>query len=228
MEIYFARINAMIDHKDLNSRMKFMLMDVRDLRSKGWNSNESDKGPKTIQEVRAEALKAQQEKEAQSRANRGSGRPQQGRGDARSFSSGFGMNPPYHENKTAGTVNADDLRKLNARQSRQVSAGPSSFGPSSMFARSSSGGSRRGLGPGNSGPGDGSGPSSRTATPPAPASTSSANPFSLLSSSDNHANDSAEANDATSPPASAASSPPVANARLSRVATSNASKEESK
>jgi translation initiation factor 4G len=26
MEIYFARINAMIDHKDLNSRMKFMLM----------------------------------------------------------------------------------------------------------------------------------------------------------------------------------------------------------
>lgn len=157
------------------------MQDIIDLRTKRWESKENNKGPKTIQEIREEALKAQQEKEAANRASRGN-RPQGGRGDARSFSQqgyGGGMHGPggFHDNRAGGTVAADDLRKLKSTgASRQVSTG-AQFGPTSMFSgpRGSSGGSRRGLGPNSNR--DDSGPNSRTATPPAPASTSSPNPF---------------------------------------------------
>jgi len=205
MDLYFKRIDSMINSKDLNSRMRFMLMDIVDLRKNKWTTRETDKGPKTIQEVREEALKAQQEKEAASRANRGN-RPQGGRGDPRTFSSGgYGMHPPagYHESKSGGTVNADDLRKLGAR-TRNPTSGPT-FGPSSMLGPRGSG-SRRGLGPNPNR--DDSGPSSRTATPPAPASTSSPNMFSLLEASSHN-----DGNETTSPPPSNANSPQVSNAK---------------
>lgn len=214
MDMYFQRIQSMIDNKELNSRMRFMLMDVVDLRKTGWRSKETNKGPKTLQEVHEEALKAQQEKEAQSRANRGN-RPQAGRGDARSFSQGgYGnmMHPPggYHDNKSAGTLNPDELRKLSARSSLRSSgtSGPT-FGPGSMLGRTpSGGGSRRG----NTGRDD-SGPNSRTATPPGPASTSTPNRFSSLQVL---GNDAVEGNDAVSPPGSAAPSPQISSAKLDR------------
>jgi translation initiation factor 4G len=54
MDVYFQRIQAMIDTPDLPSRLKFMLMDIVDLRKKQWHSKEDNKGPKTLEEVRAE------------------------------------------------------------------------------------------------------------------------------------------------------------------------------
>ena len=54
MDVYFGRINAMVDSPELASRMKFMLMDVVDLRNAKWQSKEANKGPKTLDEVRAE------------------------------------------------------------------------------------------------------------------------------------------------------------------------------
>ncbi|KAF8537854.1 hypothetical protein BDD12DRAFT_806565 [Trichophaea hybrida] len=206
MELYFGRINSLVENKDLNSRMRFMLMDIIDLRKKGWESKETNKGPKTIQEVHEEALKAQQEKEAASRANRGSHRPQGGRGDARTFSSGgggYGMHPPGN---SGGTVNPDDLQRLRAHN-RQTNSRPSTnFGPTSLLGpRGSGSGSRRSLGPNLNR--DDSSPSSRTVTPPAPTSTSSPNMFNLL----NEAH--ADGNDVTSPPPSNANSPQVSSAK---------------
>jgi translation initiation factor 4G len=55
MDVYFARIQGMIDTPDLPSRLKFMLMDIIDLRKARWQSKEANKGPKTLEEVRAEA-----------------------------------------------------------------------------------------------------------------------------------------------------------------------------
>jgi translation initiation factor 4G len=151
--------------------MTNVVQDVIDLRKKGWETKEADKGPKTIQEVREEALKAQQEKEAASKANR-SNRPQAGRGDARSFSSnnfgGMG-GQSYNDHKTAGTVNSDDLKRLTSRN-RQISSGPQTFGPMTLGPRGS--GSRRGLGSSSR---DG------TNTPPVPASTTTPNPFRYVS-----------------------------------------------
>ena len=132
---------------------------------------EADKGPKTIQEVREDAIKAQQEKEAASRANQRS-RPGGGRGDTRSFSSGqYGGGNMHHAGWDGNSkVSVGDLEKLNTKarlSSRQT------LGPSSMFARTGSSG-RRGL-VSQISRGDDSHSSSRTATP-AP-STSSKNPF---------------------------------------------------
>lgn len=54
MDVYFQRIQAMVDTPDLPSRLRFMLMDIIDLRKKNWHSKETNKGPKTLEEVRAE------------------------------------------------------------------------------------------------------------------------------------------------------------------------------
>ena len=54
MDAYFQRILTMVELPELHSRMKFMLMDVVDLRRSNWISKELNKGPKTLEEVRAE------------------------------------------------------------------------------------------------------------------------------------------------------------------------------
>jgi translation initiation factor 4G len=54
MDIYFQRIQGMVDLPELQSRIKFMLMDILDLRRVRWISKEANKGPKTLEEVRAE------------------------------------------------------------------------------------------------------------------------------------------------------------------------------
>ncbi|KAL2677941.1 eukaryotic translation initiation factor subunit eIF-4F [Phyllosticta citricarpa] len=178
---YFERIEKVKDMPGLPSRLHFMLLDLVDLRRKGWRSKDDTKGPKTIQEIHEEALAAQQAAELERMRNppRG-GRPTVGRGDARSFSGAGAMPPPDYKHNMVGM---DDLKKLTRNATgRTASSGPSSFGPSSLFAgRSSSG--RKNLGPGGgfNRTGDESGGSSRTGTPPVkdkePASTHHVNSF---------------------------------------------------
>jgi translation initiation factor 4G len=54
MDAYFDRIQQMVQTPDLPSRLRFMLMDIIDLRRARWVSKEDNKGPKTLEEVRAE------------------------------------------------------------------------------------------------------------------------------------------------------------------------------
>ncbi|KAH8703655.1 hypothetical protein BGW36DRAFT_393925 [Talaromyces proteolyticus] len=197
MDAYFARISMMMETPNLPSRLKFMLLDVLDLRSAGWRSKDGDKGPKTLSEIREEAARAQHEAEMErlrQQASRGGGRMPLGRGDARNFSGDYRNQapPPDFASSKVGT---DDLRRLKtARTANQ----PMSFGPSSMFgSRSNSG--RKNLGPGGNlvRGGEDSGASSRTGTPPAgkkedKEAASSINAFSALAS--------LEDNMATSPP----------------------------
>jgi translation initiation factor 4G len=170
MDVYFERINQMMAIPDLPSRLRFMLLDVVDLRNKGWVSKEADKGPKTIQQIHAEAEAKAREDELKRLANQGGrgggggGRMPMGRGDARSFSQ-YGQVPPPDNSNRVGT---DDLRRLGNRNARNASStGPGSLGPPSLMGgRTNSG--RRGLGPGGLlGRGDDSNASSRTGTPPA-------------------------------------------------------------
>lgn len=161
MDAYFERITAIMNMPELPSRLRFMLLDIIDLRKAKWRSAQDTKGPKTIQEIHAEAEAAQRQAEAArlaQQANRGGGRMPSGRGDAR-FQYGQ-MPPPDNSNR----VNTSDLRGLSSRSSRNPSntAGPGgAFGPGSLLAgRQGSG--RRGLGPAGL-----SNNSSRTGTPPA-------------------------------------------------------------
>jgi translation initiation factor 4G len=168
MQVYFERIQKMIDLPNLESRLKFMLMDVRDLRNHGWQSKEANKGPKTLNEIRAESEAnaiARQQEAARSnfRGGVGGGRGGGGRGgDNRAFSAGY-------NNQASNTVGMDDLRRLKSG-SRPI--GAMTLGPHSMLASRSNSG-RRG-GPGGLGrTGEDSGMSSRTGTPPSHAASSS-------------------------------------------------------
>ncbi|KAJ4264772.1 hypothetical protein NW762_005015 [Fusarium torreyae] len=179
MDAYFQRIQTMMDLPELPSRLKFMLMDVLDLRRANWVSKETNKGPKTLDEVRAEAEAAQAAKaqEAARTNQRGGGRPPVGRGDARNFSGGYGQ-------QASNQVGMDDLRRLKGSANR-TSSGNISLGPASMLSSRSNSGRRMGPG-GFLGPrGEDSAASSRTGTPPTRENTSHSNAFSLLANMDN-------------------------------------------
>jgi translation initiation factor 4G len=193
MDAYFGRITMMMDTPDLPSRLRFMLLDVLDLRRANWVSKGGDKGPKTLQEIREEAARAQQAAEMErirQQSNRGGGRMPMGRGDARFGNDYRNQAPP--PDFASSKVGTDDLRRL---KTARIANQPMSFGPSSMFgSRSNSG--RKNMGPGGNlvrGSED-SGASSRTGTPPAgkKEEKGSMNAFSALAS--------LEDNMATSPP----------------------------
>ena len=139
---YFARITEIMNMEGLPSRMHFMLLDVVDLRKAGWRSKDDAKGPKTIQEIRAEAAVAQENAERERLAQRGN-RPAAGRGDAR-FGGGMPA-PDYPRNQVA----KDDLARLgNRRQASSAGGAARTLGPTSFGSRSNSG--RPGMGPGAS------------------------------------------------------------------------------
>jgi translation initiation factor 4G len=161
--MYFGRINNVLENAALASRPRFMLLDLVDLRKAGWRGKDANKGPKTIQEIHADAeaaaAKAEAERQRTSRGGPGGGRPQQGRGDAR-----FAGGPPPPVDYSRTNVAMDDLKRLSQRSQNRNSVGGSmgpggGLGPSMLGART---GSRRGLG----GLGPGSGNSTRTSTPP--------------------------------------------------------------
>lgn len=174
MDAYFARIGNMVAIKDLPSRLRFMLMDVIDLRTRNrWQARGGAvvKGPTTLDEVRTQAVEAERLKDAQRaqdnsrRGGGGGGRPPVGRGDARNFSGGgggqFGPPPPdYHKN----TVGQDDLRRLTSKNlSRAASSTAQTFGPPSMFGSARGSNTRKPLTMANA---NDSGASSRMSTPP--------------------------------------------------------------
>ncbi|KAI0887533.1 uncharacterized protein GGS22DRAFT_186366 [Annulohypoxylon maeteangense] len=191
MDVYFVRIQGMVDLPDLPSRLKFMLMDIVDLRRANWISKETNKGPKTLEEVRAEAEAAAAQKAAEAaRTNQrgGPGRPQIGRGDARNFSG--------YAQQAQNQVGMDDLRRLKGGANRTSSSNVT-LGPMSMLNSRSNSGRRLGPGGSLSRGAEDSGASSRTGTPPVRETQSSINSFSLLANMDSE--------NPASPPSTAAS-----------------------
>ncbi|CAI9633163.1 unnamed protein product [Alternaria burnsii] len=183
INMYFERIEKVMNMEGLPSRMHFMLLDTVDMRKAGWKSKDILKGPKTIAEIHQEAMAAQQAAEMErTRSNQrggGGGRLPMGRGDARSFSGG-GMQPPPD---TGSRVQMDDLRKLSKGASGR-NLNNQSLGPSMLGSRSGSG--RRGLGPGMMGGREDSNASSRTGTPPVKKQeTAHANAFDALAALSN-------------------------------------------
>jgi translation initiation factor 4G len=200
INMYFERVEKVMNMEGLPSRLRFMLLDTIDMRKSGWKSKDVLKGPKTIAEIHQEAVAAQQAADMErtrSQRGGGAGRPPLGRGDARSFSGG-GMLPPQD---TGGRVQMDDLRKLSKGASARGLSNTGSLGPSMLGSRSGSG--RRGLGPGMMGRGgDESGNSSRTGTPPVKEkSTASLNAFDALAALEA---DNDNAGEVSSPPPAAA------------------------
>ncbi|PSS03788.1 hypothetical protein BD289DRAFT_449235 [Coniella lustricola] len=193
MNAYFERITNLVETTELPSRLNFMLLDIIDLRKANWESKDGPKGPKTLEEIRADAEAAAAAKAAE--ASRSSARNQTGGrgsqygrgGDARNSYGNF--HPP-----ASNTVGMDDLRRLKGQSSRTASG--VTLGPTAMFNSRSSSGRRLGPGGALTRGAEDSAASSRTGTPPTQASV---NAFAAL------ANMPGESENPASPPSTAAS-----------------------
>ncbi|KHJ31694.1 putative eukaryotic translation initiation factor 4 gamma [Erysiphe necator] len=205
MDAYFDRIKSMIKSESLPSRLRFMLMDIVDLRLAHWASKELNKGPKTLDEVRIEAEAAAAQKAAESARNsqRGGGgggnRMSMGRGDSRNFSNQYGNQQMSDSQRNI--VPIDEIRKLSTKTNNPRSSNQT-FAPSTLFSRTNSGRKMGASGAINR-LGEDSGISSRSGTPPQMKereSTTSVNAFSLLA-----VLGSSETENPTSPPSISAS-----------------------
>ncbi|KAI9251737.1 armadillo-type protein [Sporodiniella umbellata] len=76
LDVYFSRMKEMYDSKTLSSRVKFMIMDVMDLRKSRWTLKRAggQTGPSTIAQIHQEAKKANEEKEKETMKRSGSSR----------------------------------------------------------------------------------------------------------------------------------------------------------
>ncbi|KAG1498693.1 hypothetical protein G6F49_002943 [Rhizopus delemar] len=91
LDVYFARMKEMYESTTLSSRVKFMILDVMDLRKSRWTlkRGNAQAGPKTIAQIHEEAKKASEEKEKETMKRSGSSRsigtPISRQGSARSI-----------------------------------------------------------------------------------------------------------------------------------------------
>ena len=144
MDVYFKRIDDILQSPNISSRMRFMLMDVVDLRNNNWVSRHDTTAPKTIAEIHAEAAKQQQQKEAEKLhrfdsgpISRGGSRRGQQRGDSHDGWStvgggGGGQAPPPRSGR-AGDLSA--FGKGIDRPSGKAGGG----GPQSIFSKKNQG-----------------------------------------------------------------------------------------
>jgi translation initiation factor 4G len=122
---YFERMEELQKTPGLPSRLRFMLMDVADLRRAHWVDKKKDKGPKTLAEIHEDD---EREKAAAVAASSNNSRNK------------FTRPNPSNNNR----VSKDELKRLSSSSSINRTSSGTSFGPSSMFNRdSSSRGSRR-------------------------------------------------------------------------------------
>ncbi|WFD00206.1 hypothetical protein MYAM1_002954 [Malassezia yamatoensis] len=143
MDVYFKRIDDILQSPNISSRMRFMLLDVVDMRNDHWRPRHDSSAPKTIAEIHADAAKKQQQKEAEKfgrhdSLSRGGSRrgqtrepyTQQGAVGADGWSTvgGGASAPPPRQGRTG------DLSGFGKGIERS-SSGKLSGGPQSIFSR---------------------------------------------------------------------------------------------
>lgn len=115
LKIVFDYIEKVLEGVKLPSRIKFMLMDLQDLRQAKWISVKGDAGPKTIEEIHRDAeIKKMEEERAKNEKKR---KQHQLGGDSRSNSSRGGSNWNNNNNNNNNNIN-------NNNNNNQSSNGP--------------------------------------------------------------------------------------------------------
>ncbi|KAK9473745.1 armadillo-type protein [Dipodascopsis tothii] len=71
VDVYFTKLEEILASPKLTSRIKFMIMDVFDIRKSGWKTKAADKGPKTIAEIHQEAIAQRETAAREARPARG-------------------------------------------------------------------------------------------------------------------------------------------------------------
>ena len=212
MDAYFSHMQSIVDNPKTSSRLRFMLLDVIDLRLHNWVARHKDAGPKSIAQIHKDA--ANQRAQSAADANIALSRGTSSRGPLRQESSrgpsrrGQTRAPPAQEEKgggdgwnTIGSGSGGGGQKTpssgNLNQFGQFSKGagagvqsqqqqPSQFGPTSVFTKK--GGRQAGSG-GASPSGLASPMLSEGKSPAVSRTNSSGNMFSLLEAQDQAQNE---------------------------------------
>ncbi|GAA6062870.1 hypothetical protein JCM10212_000792 [Sporobolomyces blumeae] len=132
MDIYFSRMNTIANSPKVSSRIRFMILDVVDLRAQKWASKQAAAGPKTISEIHADAQKQAEESARRTASSGGKlprlgdqlSRPNSRRGQGRDF----GVAQPGADGWTTQPqrpAKAGDLSGFGRiRDSSNISLGP--------------------------------------------------------------------------------------------------------
>lgn len=140
LNMIFDNVQLILDNCKLSSRIKFMLMDLQDLKKSNWKSLKQESGPKTIKEIHNEAeLKKLEESKAQAekRRNKGYDRGGYGGGDSRSNSTRGGASWGNKKESRAPTKDSRGFQSVPRSQSNRPTP-DSSFSASHMSPRENS------------------------------------------------------------------------------------------
>ncbi|CAG8547844.1 9358_t:CDS:10 [Ambispora gerdemannii] len=193
MDAYFTRMKTMSDNPNLSSRIKFMILDVIDLRNNNWVPRRDNNAPKTIAEIHEDAAKQKEEAEFLRRTASSGGLPRldqqlsrvgSGRRDPRDKGTHGGNVPPSNADgwSTVGSSSSasrktGDLSKFGSVSRSKVSAGLS-LAPGGQGSFAGLAGGSKGWKSDNRDRDDK--PSVANRTSPVPPTTSSTNSFSIL------------------------------------------------
>ncbi|EGW32882.1 uncharacterized protein SPAPADRAFT_60225 [Spathaspora passalidarum NRRL Y-27907] len=130
LRLVFERIGEILNNEELKlpSRIKFMLMDLQDLRDANWSSAKSDAGPKTIEQIHRDAeIKRLQEQRASIERRQ---KKSYDSGRSNSSRSGSAWNNNNNNNNASSGSSNNFLNNLKKSPSyvnqRSPSSGPSS------------------------------------------------------------------------------------------------------
>uniref|UniRef100_A0A0L0P5C7 MIF4G domain-containing protein n=1 Tax=Candidozyma auris TaxID=498019 RepID=A0A0L0P5C7_CANAR len=141
LNMIFDNIQLILDNCKLSSRIKFMLMDLQDLKKSNWKSLKQESGPKTIKEIHNEAeLKRLEESRAQAEKRRNKGGYNSGGysgGDSRSNSTRGGASWGNKKESRAPTKDSRGFQSVSRSQSNRPTP-DSSFNASHMSPRENS------------------------------------------------------------------------------------------
>ncbi|PKI85858.1 hypothetical protein MVES1_000199 [Malassezia vespertilionis] len=141
MDVYFKRIDDILASPTISSRMRFMLLDVIDLRSNNWVPRHDTTAPKTIAEIHADAAKQQQRKETEKFSRHDNpisrGGSRRGQQREREPTGSDGWSTVGGQAQPARSSRAGDLSEFGKGIDR--SSGKLGSGPQSIFSRKSQG-----------------------------------------------------------------------------------------
>ncbi|EIW70435.1 hypothetical protein TREMEDRAFT_38178 [Tremella mesenterica DSM 1558] len=131
MDVIFDRLSVILKGDKLPSRIRFMIMDVFDLRRSGWQSRKPQSSVMTIAEVHEQAAREQAEKSA------ALSRDAISRGGSRAGGRRDGPQTGEWQNVPTGRPpqRPTDFSNLGKLSSQTMPNAPSFTGPSGIFAR---------------------------------------------------------------------------------------------
>lgn len=126
LNLVFDNIQTILDNCKLSSRIKFMLMDLQDLRAAKWISSKTEAGPKTIQEIHDEAELKKMEEERANAEKRRRNRNNEPRSNSSRSGSSWGNNAQSKRSDSRIPSKGDSFTSVQSRSQSNRLTNPQS------------------------------------------------------------------------------------------------------